>query len=108
MASSCLSMWAGLNSPFLFFFFKFNFLQYTPPATVAEYVHRVGRTARIGGRGSSLLFLTPAETAFISELANHNIRCAAHRPTDSQSLASSGLPLWFLMSPSVIGPACRR
>ncbi|XP_075881610.1 ATP-dependent DNA helicase DDX31 isoform X2 [Nelusetta ayraudi] len=48
-------------------------VQYTPPATVAEYVHRVGRTARIGGRGSSLLFLTPAETAFISELANHNI-----------------------------------
>lgn len=75
-------MWAGPNPPFLFFFFKFNFLQYTPPATVAEYVHRVGRTARIGGRGSSLLFLTPAETAFISELANHNIRCAARPPTN--------------------------
>jgi len=48
--------------------------QYTPPTTATEYVHRVGRTARIGGRGSSLLFLTPAETAFIPELANHNIR----------------------------------
>ncbi|KAF6721056.1 putative ATP-dependent RNA helicase DDX31 [Oryzias melastigma] len=48
-------------------------VQYTPPTSAAEYVHRVGRTARIGGRGSSLLFLTPAETAFISELANHNI-----------------------------------
>ncbi|XP_074495856.1 ATP-dependent DNA helicase DDX31 [Sebastes fasciatus] len=48
-------------------------LQYTPPTTAAEYVHRVGRTARIGGRGSSLLFLTPAETAFIGELANHSI-----------------------------------
>ncbi|XP_011477920.1 probable ATP-dependent RNA helicase DDX31 isoform X1 [Oryzias latipes] len=48
-------------------------VQYTPPSSAAEYVHRVGRTARIGGRGSSLLFLTPAETAFISELANHNI-----------------------------------
>ncbi|TNN55788.1 putative ATP-dependent RNA helicase DDX31 [Liparis tanakae] len=46
---------------------------YTPPTTATEYVHRVGRTARIGGRGSSLLFLTPAETAFIPELANHNI-----------------------------------
>lgn len=50
------------------------FLQYTPPTAVAEYVHRVGRTARIGGRGNSLIFLTPAETAFINELANHNIR----------------------------------
>ncbi|XP_056275071.1 probable ATP-dependent RNA helicase DDX31 [Pseudoliparis swirei] len=48
-------------------------IQYTPPTTATEYVHRVGRTARIGGRGSSLLFLTPAETAFIPELANHNI-----------------------------------
>ncbi|KAM9360960.1 ATP-dependent DNA helicase DDX31 [Symphorus nematophorus] len=48
-------------------------VQYTPPTAAAEYVHRVGRTARIGGTGSSLLFLTPAETAFINELANHNI-----------------------------------
>ncbi|XP_076587685.1 ATP-dependent DNA helicase DDX31 isoform X2 [Chaetodon auriga] len=48
-------------------------VQYTPPTAAAEYVHRVGRTARIGGRGSGLLFLTPAETAFITELANHNI-----------------------------------
>ncbi|XP_059192182.1 probable ATP-dependent RNA helicase DDX31 isoform X2 [Centropristis striata] len=51
-------------------------IQYTPPAAAAEYVHRVGRTARIGGQGSSLLFLTPAETAFITELANHNISLA--------------------------------
>ncbi|KAM9858331.1 ATP-dependent DNA helicase DDX31 isoform 2-T2 [Aulostomus maculatus] len=48
-------------------------VQYTPPTTAAEYVHRVGRTARIGGKGSSLLFLTPAETAFMSDLTNHNI-----------------------------------
>ncbi|XP_034727901.1 probable ATP-dependent RNA helicase DDX31 isoform X1 [Etheostoma cragini] len=48
-------------------------IQYTPPTAAAEYVHRVGRTARIGGKGSSLLFLTPAETAFITELANHHI-----------------------------------
>ncbi|XP_073322787.1 ATP-dependent DNA helicase DDX31 [Pagrus major] len=48
-------------------------VQYTPATAAAEYVHRVGRTARIGGRGNSLIFLTPAETAFINELANHNI-----------------------------------
>ncbi|XP_061880121.1 probable ATP-dependent RNA helicase DDX31 isoform X2 [Entelurus aequoreus] len=51
-------------------------LQYTPPSTAVEYVHRVGRTARIGAGGSSLLLLTPAESAFISELANHNISLA--------------------------------
>ncbi|XP_029999352.1 probable ATP-dependent RNA helicase DDX31 isoform X2 [Sphaeramia orbicularis] len=48
-------------------------VQFTPPTAAADYVHRVGRTARIGHRGSSLLFLTPAENAFITELANHNI-----------------------------------
>ncbi|XP_046877288.1 probable ATP-dependent RNA helicase DDX31 [Hypomesus transpacificus] len=47
-------------------------VQYSP-TTAAEYVHRVGRTARIGAQGNSLLFITPAETAYISELANHNI-----------------------------------
>uniref|UniRef100_A0A8C5APW8 ATP-dependent RNA helicase n=1 Tax=Gadus morhua TaxID=8049 RepID=A0A8C5APW8_GADMO len=48
-------------------------VQYNPPISAAEYVHRVGRTARIGAEGNSLLFLTPAETAYIDELANHNI-----------------------------------
>ncbi|KAL0978958.1 hypothetical protein UPYG_G00178480 [Umbra pygmaea] len=48
-------------------------VQYNPPSTPAEYVHRVGRTARIGAKGSSLLFLTPAETAYITVLASHNI-----------------------------------
>ncbi|XP_061586134.1 probable ATP-dependent RNA helicase DDX31 [Cololabis saira] len=48
-------------------------IQYTPPTSAAEYVHRVGRTARIGAQGSGLLFLSPAETAYVTELANHNI-----------------------------------
>lgn len=51
-------------------------VQYNPPISIEEYVHRVGRTARIGAQGSSLLFLTPSETAFVDVLANHNIRCA--------------------------------
>lgn len=64
-------------------------LQFTPPTAAAEYVHRVGRTARIGGRGSSLLFLTPAETAFITELASHNIRSV-----DNQSPSSNTQIIW--------------
>uniref|UniRef100_A0A672KSL7 ATP-dependent RNA helicase n=1 Tax=Sinocyclocheilus grahami TaxID=75366 RepID=A0A672KSL7_SINGR len=50
-------------------------VQYNPSVSAAEYVHRVGRTARIGAQGSSLLFLAPSETAFVDVLANHNIRC---------------------------------
>lgn len=49
-------------------------LQFNPPTSAAEYVHRVGRTARIGAQGSGLLFLTPSETAYMNVLANHNIR----------------------------------
>ncbi|KAG7480430.1 hypothetical protein MATL_G00056010 [Megalops atlanticus] len=48
-------------------------VQYNPPCSAAEYVHRVGRTARIGSHGSSLLFLTPSESAYLNVLANHNI-----------------------------------
>ncbi|KAK1792781.1 hypothetical protein P4O66_012109, partial [Electrophorus voltai] len=48
-------------------------VQYDPPVSAAEYVHRVGRTARIGARGSGLLFLTPSETAYVDVLASHNI-----------------------------------
>uniref|UniRef100_A0A1A8KFE1 ATP-dependent RNA helicase n=1 Tax=Nothobranchius kuhntae TaxID=321403 RepID=A0A1A8KFE1_NOTKU len=57
-------------------------VQFTPPMSVAEYVHRVGRTARIGGAGCSLLFLTPSETAFIAELANHNISLSEMKSQD--------------------------
>uniref|UniRef100_A0A8C1C3U3 ATP-dependent RNA helicase n=2 Tax=Cyprinus carpio TaxID=7962 RepID=A0A8C1C3U3_CYPCA len=42
-------------------------VQYNPPVSAAEYVHRVGRTARIGAQGSSLLFLTPSEMAFVDQ-----------------------------------------
>uniref|UniRef100_A0A8B9H7W9 ATP-dependent RNA helicase n=2 Tax=Astyanax mexicanus TaxID=7994 RepID=A0A8B9H7W9_ASTMX len=48
-------------------------VQYNPPTSAAEYVHRVGRTARIGAQGNGLLFLTPSETAYVDSLANHNI-----------------------------------
>ncbi|XP_069039565.1 ATP-dependent DNA helicase DDX31 isoform X2 [Lepisosteus oculatus] len=57
-------------------------VQYSPPASPAEYVHRVGRTARIGARGNSLLFLTPSETAYLAVLANHNISMSEMKMED--------------------------
>lgn len=39
-------------------------VQYTCAPSTDDYVHRVGRTARIGSRGKSLLFLLPSETGF--------------------------------------------
>jgi len=43
-------------------------VQFTPPISVADYVHRVGRTARIGAKGSSVIFLLPSEADFVKML----------------------------------------
>uniref|UniRef100_A0A8C3Y809 ATP-dependent RNA helicase n=1 Tax=Catharus ustulatus TaxID=91951 RepID=A0A8C3Y809_CATUS len=48
-------------------------VQYNAPASPAEYIHRIGRTARIGCRGSSLLVLAPSEAGYVSLLASHKI-----------------------------------
>ncbi|ELT98171.1 hypothetical protein CAPTEDRAFT_160521 [Capitella teleta] len=49
-------------------------IQYTPPATATDYVHRVGRTARIGGHGNALLFLLPSEVDYIKVLAEQKVK----------------------------------
>lgn len=41
-------------------------IQYDPPTSAEEYVHRVGRTARFGRTGRALLFAMPAECGFIN------------------------------------------
>ena len=38
------------------------------PEDADAYIHRVGRTARIGEKGSALLFLCPSERAFLQRL----------------------------------------
>ncbi|XP_077378802.1 ATP-dependent DNA helicase DDX31 isoform X2 [Festucalex cinctus] len=57
-------------------------IQYTPPHSAAEYVHRAGRTARMGLAGSSLLFLTPGESHFVGELARANVSLTEMKLTD--------------------------
>ncbi|NXC13576.1 DDX31 helicase, partial [Corythaeola cristata] len=48
-------------------------VQYSAPASPAEYIHRIGRTARIGCHGNSLLVLAPSEAEYVSLLASHKI-----------------------------------
>lgn len=38
-----------------------NVVEYDPPFCVADHLHRVGRTARLGKKGLSILFLMPGE-----------------------------------------------
>jgi len=49
-------------------------VQYNMPGRPVDYIHRVGRTARIGITGRALLFVTPAEVDYIRVLRQHNIQ----------------------------------
>uniref|UniRef100_A0A8P4KIZ7 ATP-dependent RNA helicase n=1 Tax=Dicentrarchus labrax TaxID=13489 RepID=A0A8P4KIZ7_DICLA len=44
-------------------------LQYDPPSSASAFVHRCGRTARIGNQGNALVFLLPMEESYVNFLA---------------------------------------
>ncbi|KAL5232076.1 hypothetical protein ABZP36_030852 [Zizania latifolia] len=46
-------------------------IQYDSPGEASEYVHRVGRTARIGEKGEALLFLQHVEIDYLRDLELH-------------------------------------
>lgn len=47
------------------------------PSKTEDYIHRVGRTARIGSAGHALIFLLPSETNFVEHLESQNLRLDA-------------------------------
>jgi len=51
-------------------------LQYDPPTDLADYVHRVGRTARRGARGRACFFLLPSEAGYLRELGRRGVETA--------------------------------
>ncbi|XP_070845754.1 ATP-dependent RNA helicase DDX55 [Chaetodon trifascialis] len=44
-------------------------LQYDPPSSASAFVHRCGRTARIGNEGNALVFLLPMEESYVNFLS---------------------------------------
>ncbi|KAI9281866.1 ATP-dependent RNA helicase HAS1 [Sporodiniella umbellata] len=48
-------------------------IQFDPPDDPRDYIHRVGRTARAGGKGKSLLFLLPSELGFLRYLKHARV-----------------------------------
>lgn len=48
-------------------------VQFDPPDDPRDYIHRVGRSARAGGKGKSLLFLLPSETGFLKYLKDAKV-----------------------------------
>ncbi|XP_035302768.1 probable ATP-dependent RNA helicase DDX31 isoform X2 [Cricetulus griseus] len=57
-------------------------VQYSAPSSPAEYIHRIGRTARIGCHGSSLLILAPSEAEYVNSLASHKINVSEIKMED--------------------------
>ncbi|CAD7975112.1 unnamed protein product [Amoebophrya sp. A25] len=49
-------------------------IQFDPPCDPAAFIHRIGRTARAGAGGRSLLFLMPHETAYVDFLRNRDVK----------------------------------
>ena len=43
-------------------------IQFDPPADLNDYAHRVGRTARIGKEGETVMFLLPSEIGIVDLL----------------------------------------
>ena len=58
-------------------------VQYDPPDDPRDYIHRVGRTARAGKAGQSLLFLLPNELGFLRYLQEAKV------PLNEYSVASN-------------------
>ncbi|KAL2251001.1 DEAD-box ATP-dependent RNA helicase 17 isoform X1 [Sesamum indicum] len=53
-------------------------IQYDSPGEATEYVHRVGRTARLGEKGDSILFLQPIEVDYMMDLEKHGVTLAEY------------------------------
>lgn len=49
-------------------------IQFTAPPTPQDYVHRVGRTARVGHKGSAVIILALSELGYVTKLEEHGIR----------------------------------
>ncbi|KAI9197430.1 P-loop containing nucleoside triphosphate hydrolase protein [Polychytrium aggregatum] len=58
-------------------------VQYDPPADIKDYVHRIGRTARIGREGEAILFLLPSEIEYLDILKSHELLLTEVRVIDS-------------------------
>jgi superfamily II DNA/RNA helicase len=48
-------------------------VQYDAPSDPKAYIHRIGRTARIGQDGRALLFVFPSEKEYVDVLKTKNV-----------------------------------
>ncbi|GAY40498.1 hypothetical protein CUMW_052370 [Citrus unshiu] len=60
-------------------------VQYDPPQDPNVFVHRVGRTARLGRQGSSIVFLSPKEEAYVEFLRISRVPLQERKWSDDAS-----------------------
>lgn len=65
-----------------------------------EYIHRVGRTARAGGRGHALLFIREEEIGFVRYLKAHKVNVEAMDITWSKVANIQPQVSWIIMMPT--------
>ncbi|KAJ1668076.1 ATP-dependent RNA helicase dbp7 [Coemansia sp. RSA 1813] len=51
-----------------------SIIQFDPPSDIASYLHRVGRTARLGRVGEAIIFLLPSESEYLTLLQEKGLR----------------------------------
>ncbi|XP_036710761.1 probable ATP-dependent RNA helicase DDX31 isoform X3 [Balaenoptera musculus] len=83
-------------------------VQYNAPSSPAEYIHRIGRTARIGCHGSCLLILAPSEAEYVNSLASHKINVSEIKMEDILSVLTRDDCFkgrrWGSQKPRSVGP----
>lgn len=63
-------------------------IEYDPPFTIEDHLHRAGRTARAGRRGEALMFLLPSEKSYEDKL--RKAHAGAIKPETYQGLLQRG------------------
>ena len=76
----------GLDIPLIDFIVQFD-----APLDPAIFIHRVGRTARMGAAGKALIILAPEEETFITTFSAMTLQCALQTSPRSRP---SCLPLY--------------
>ncbi|EAY12202.1 DEAD/DEAH box helicase family protein [Trichomonas vaginalis G3] len=80
-------------------------IQYDPPVDTEDYVHRVGRTARIGHDGISYLFLQQNELGFIDLLRDRKVQI---KPYKYEELQRKGVAAMLGDNPNLCFAAMRK
>ncbi|XVF84068.1 hypothetical protein PTKIN_Ptkin16aG0545000 [Pterospermum kingtungense] len=60
-------------------------VQYDPPQDPNVFIHRVGRTARLGRKGSAIVFLLPKEEAYVEFLRIRRVPLQESKSNDDAS-----------------------